>query len=82
MKKVAVLLAPGFEEAEAIITIDILRRLNIEVETLACADSRAVVSYHAIPMVADSTLTERMDALYDAVVLPWRPARQCEPCRQ
>lgn len=55
MANVAVLLAPGFEEAEAIITIDILRRLQIEVETLACAASRAVVSYHNIPMVADST---------------------------
>lgn len=38
MKKVAVLLAPGFEEAEAIVTLDILRRLHIDVETLACAD--------------------------------------------
>jgi len=66
MANVAVLLAPGFEEAEAIITIDILRRLQIEVETLACAESRAVVSYHNIPMVADSTLTERINALYDA----------------
>lgn len=70
MANVAVLLAPGFEEAEAIITIDILRRLQIEVETLACAASRAVVSYHNIPMVADSTLTERINTLYDAVVLP------------
>ena len=60
MKKVAVLLAPGFEEAEAIITIDILRRLNIEVETLACAQSRAVVSYHNIPMVADSQSSSQM----------------------
>lgn len=34
MKKVAVLLAPGFEEAEAIVTLDILRRLHIDVETL------------------------------------------------
>ncbi len=59
MKKAAVLLAPGFEEGEAIVTIDILRRLNIVVETLACADSRAVVSYHSIPLVADARLTER-----------------------
>ncbi|MDY1039105.1 DJ-1 family glyoxalase III [Lelliottia sp. CFBP8978] len=73
MTKVAVLLAPGFEEAEAIITIDILRRMHIEVEMLACAESRAVVSYHNIPMVADSTLTERLDTLYDAVVLPGGP---------
>lgn len=73
MAKVAVLLAPGFEEAEAIITIDILRRLHIEVETLACAESRAVVSYHNIPMVADSTLSERINTLYDAVVLPGGP---------
>lgn len=70
MKKVAVLLAPGFEEAEAIVTIDILRRLNIEVETLACAESRAVVSYHDVPMVTDSTLAARQAHLYDAVVLP------------
>ncbi|WP_318370651.1 DJ-1/PfpI family protein [Enterobacter sp.] len=73
MKKVAVLLAPGFEEAEAIVTIDILRRLHIEVETLACAESRAVVSYHNIPMVADHTLSERLDTRYDAVVLPGGP---------
>ena len=73
MKKVAVLLAPGFEEAEAIVTIDILRRLQIEVETMACAESRAVVSYHDVPMVTDSTLSARQTDLYDAVVLPGGP---------
>ncbi|MEX9251232.1 DJ-1/PfpI family protein [Pseudenterobacter timonensis] len=73
MAKVAVLLAPGFEEAEAIVTIDILRRLHIEVDTLACAETRAVVSYHSIPMVADHTLAERNGELYDAVVLPGGP---------
>lgn len=73
MKKVAVLLAPGFEEAEAIVTIDILRRLHIDVETLACAESRAVVSYHDIPMVTDSTLAACLERMYDAVVLPGGP---------
>ncbi len=67
------LLAPGFEEGEAIVVIDILRRLHLDVELLSCADSRAVVSYHDIPMVADSTLTERVGILYDAVVLPGGP---------
>lgn len=73
MKRAAVLLAPGFEEGEAIVTIDILRRLNIAVETLACADTRAVVSYHAIPLVADARLAERLEDTYDALVLPGGP---------
>lgn len=73
MKTVAILLAPGFEEGEAVVTIDILRRLNIHVETLSCSDTRAVTSYHAIPMVADSTLNERAEVTYDAVVLPGGP---------
>ena len=73
MKSVAVLLAPGFEEGEAIVTIDILRRLNISVQTIACGESREVVSYHAIPMVADSTLQASLDRTFDAVVLPGGP---------
>lgn len=73
MKTVAVLLAPGFEEGEAIVTIDILRRLNIQVETLSCVETQVVTSYHDIPMVADSTLSERFDTTYDAVVLPGGP---------
>lgn len=73
MKKVAVLLAPGFEEGEAIVTLDILRRLGLEVELLSCADTRAVTSYHGVPMVADGTLGERGAELYDALVLPGGP---------
>ncbi|MBK0167390.1 DJ-1/PfpI family protein [Klebsiella sp. S69] len=73
MKKIAVLLAPGFEEGEAIVAIDILRRLNVDVELLSCAKSRTVVSYHDISMVTDCTLTERAGVLYDAVVVPGGP---------
>ncbi|KAF1368142.1 DJ-1/PfpI family protein [Yokenella regensburgei] len=73
MKKVAILLAPGFEEGEAIVTIDILRRLNIVVETLSCTESPEVVSYHDIPVKTDNTLQTRFDTTYDAVVLPGGP---------
>ena len=73
MKTVAVLLAPGFEEAEAIVIIDILRRLEIHVETLSCTEDRQVVSYHQIPVEADNLLSNRLDATFDAVVLPGGP---------
>ena len=35
-KQVALLLADGFEEGEAVIVLDILERLEIQVTTLAC----------------------------------------------
>lgn len=72
-KKVAVLLAQGFEEAEAIIVIDILRRLKIEVVTLACQDRLELESYHQIRMFADGLLEHHADTLFDAVVIPGGP---------
>lgn len=68
-KKVAVLLAKGFEEAEAIMTIDVLRRLNISVTTLACQDMLEITSYHNIRMFADALLERNMDETFDAVVI-------------
>lgn len=72
-KTVAVLMAPGFEDAETIVTIDVLRRLKLQVETLACHDEREVLSYFNIPMRADARLGDRMQTLYDAIVLPGGP---------
>lgn len=72
-KKVAVLVAKGFEEAEAIMTIDVLRRLNISVTTLACQDMLEITSYHNIRMFADALLERNMDETFDAVVIPGGP---------
>ncbi|MEG2040101.1 MAG: DJ-1/PfpI family protein [Hafnia sp.] len=72
-KKVAVLLAKGFEEAEAIMTIDVLRRLNISVTMLACQDMLEITSYHNIRMFADALLERNMDETFDAVVIPGGP---------
>src|SRR5476649_1572956 len=74
MKKTAILLAQGFEEAEAIITIDFLRRLDIEVDIIACQDELSVVSYHNIAMLADHRLSSAQTTLYDAIILPGGPA--------
>ncbi|OWF86791.1 hypothetical protein B4916_22565, partial [Yersinia intermedia] len=41
-KHVALLLAPGFEEAEAIIILDVLARMDINVTTLACDPSKTL----------------------------------------
>lgn len=70
---IALLLAPGFEEAEAIITLDILSRLGVHVTTVACDQQRTVVSYHALPVTADFLLSECAEKNFDAVVIPGGP---------
>ncbi|WP_432717837.1 DJ-1/PfpI family protein (plasmid) [Pantoea agglomerans] len=72
-KNVALLLAPGFEEAEAIITLDILSRLGVQVTTLACQPYREVNSYHHVKVVADELLEANRDRLFDAVIVPGGP---------
>ncbi|NDL62121.1 DJ-1/PfpI family protein [Acerihabitans arboris] len=77
-KHVALLLAPGFEEAEAIIILDVLKRLDIAVTTLACHNSQILDSYHGLCVKADALLSLTLlngnsPALYDAVVIPGGP---------
>ncbi|PWC12295.1 DJ-1 family protein [Brenneria roseae subsp. americana] len=72
-KKVAILLAPGFEEAEAIMVIDVLHRMKVEVTMLSCHDRLELRSYHNIRMFADALLERNQDVLFDAVILPGGP---------
>ena len=69
MSRALVMLANGFEETEAVTTIDLLRRAGIEVVVAALAGDRARGS-HGIELHADATLDDVLDASYDAVVLP------------
>ena len=65
-----VFLATGFEEAEAVGTIDILRRGNIETVTVSITGDITVTGVHNIPVIADE-LFENIDfKAYDALVLP------------
>lgn len=69
-KHILVFLAEGFEETEAIATIDILRRGKIDVRTVSVTQHQVVKGAHAIPVTADFLLSEvDIDAAY-ALVLP------------
>ena len=65
-----VFLADGFEEIEALAPVDFLRRLSLDVETVAIKGNFAVGA-HGIKVTADKTLAEIENApAPDAVVLP------------
>ncbi len=57
-------LAQGFEEVEAIATLDVIRRANIEIETVGVTE-KTVVGAHGISVICDKTADEI--SLNDAV---------------
>ncbi len=68
MPHVITVLAPGFEETEAVTFIDLLRRADITVTVLGL-ESREVTGSHGITIAADKLLADFKDA-FDAIVLP------------
>ncbi|MDO4790489.1 MAG: DJ-1/PfpI family protein [Porphyromonas sp.] len=70
MKRVFVFLAEGFEEIEAISTIDILRRAEIGVTTVSITSEREVVGAHGVPVIADKCIAEVKHTDTDAIILP------------
>ena len=69
MKKIAVMLANGFEEGEALFTIDILRRANLVCDSISIGEE-FVTSSRKITVKADKVLGNSDLAEYDIVVLP------------
>lgn len=72
-KHVAVLLADGFEEGEAVVFIDIMRRLDIKVDVLSCMPTTALQTYFETRITADDTLINKQDHSYDAIMMPGGP---------
>lgn len=70
MSPVCVVLAPGFEEIEAITIIDVLRRAELDVRVVG-TEGLDVTGAHAITVRADATLDDVDEATeWAAVVLP------------
>jgi 4-methyl-5(b-hydroxyethyl)-thiazole monophosphate biosynthesis len=70
---VYIFLAQGFEETEAIMTIDILRRGGIGLRTVGVED-RIITGSHQIPIMCDLTINLVEKGKYYGVILPGRTA--------
>lgn len=73
MKEVAILLADGFEDAEAVIIIDLLRRFGIKVDVLACQKEQQLNAYFGLTIQATHLLEDIMASTYDAIIMVGGP---------
>jgi len=67
MTQVALMLADGFEEIEALTVVDVLRRASISCDMIGFAEK--VTGSHAIQVVADKVFDGDLSD-YDVIVLP------------
>lgn len=69
-KTVALFLAPGCEEIEALTVADILFRAGIPCNTISVAEGREVTSSHNVTVIADKHIDDADLDAYDMLVLP------------
>lgn len=67
--KVMVPFAEGFEEVEALTIVDVLRRADIQVDTVGVIGS-VINGAHGIRVMVDKRLSEVKQDDYDAIILP------------
>ena len=70
MKNVALFLAKGFEEIEALATVDILRRAEISVQTVSITHGNYVEGAHGIKVTTDTVFADLDFSTVDILVLP------------
>ena len=69
MAKVFQFMANGFEDIEALIPVDVLRRGGVDIKTVSIYDTNIVESAHGVQMVTDLTFEEAEPMLKDADLL-------------
>lgn len=70
MKQAVMLFATGFEEVEALMTVDILRRGGVEVKLASITEDMTVCGSHGIQVGMDTTLAQTELNGMDAILLP------------
>lgn len=70
MSKAVIFFAPGCEECEGLLCVDILRRAGVEVVIAAVGGEQTVTSARQVNIVADALAEELDYAGFDAAILP------------
>lgn len=70
MKRVVLMLAEGFEEIEAIVPADVMRRAGLDLKLVSVTGQREVAGSHDIRVMADVLFEEVDFSRVDLVVLP------------
>ena len=68
--RVALFIIDGFEETEALCTVDILRRAEIEVTTVSLGGGKTVTGRGRITVFADALFGEIEDKDFDMLIIP------------
>lgn len=70
MNRSFLFLAEGFEEIEALTTVDVLRRAGMDVKTVSITDDLAVTGAHGVTVMADLTLAKAQINDPEWLILP------------
>lgn len=71
MKKIAIFLANGFEEIEALTPKDVMSRAGFKCDFVSISDDFKVTSTHGVQVVAEKKLKDICDINeYDMIILP------------
>lgn len=70
MTRFALLMAEGFEDCEALITVDMLRRGRLSIDTVSWKKDKAVCSSHGVVVQTDLSREEADLSSYDVLILP------------
>lgn len=70
MANVFLFLTTGFEEIEALATVDVLRRAGVQVQTVSLTGEKMVTAAHGVRVEADTLLSQADLAGADMLVVP------------
>lgn len=68
--KSAIFLANGFEECEALIVVDLLRRAKLPIDIVSIEDNTHVISSHNVEIICDENINDINFNEYEALILP------------